>query len=92
MHEGNFFLDTEEKMCLIDFASVALLLESFGDYALAGWDPFIKKVADCLNWPTHNHKSMGRALEFLQMMSDETLGTFICTPARILTSIRDRSQ
>jgi hypothetical protein len=49
MHESHVFLDTEEKMCLIDFPSVALLPESLAHYTLAGWDSFVKKVADCLN-------------------------------------------
>ena len=79
MHEGNFFLDMEEKMCLIDFASVALLPESFANLAVRRRDPFVKKVAACLKWPTYNIKSMGRAMELLQTIANKTLGMFICT-------------
>ena len=91
MHEDNFFLDTEGKLCLIDFESVALLPESFGNCALASSDPFVKKVADCLNWSTHNLKSMGTAMGLLTMIGDETLGTFICARYKILPTICDRS-
>jgi hypothetical protein len=91
MDESNFFLDTEEKMCLIDFNGVALLPESFANFNVSRKVPFVEKVADCLNWSTHNVKSMSKAREFLLMKGDITLGTFICTRYRILTNIRDRS-
>jgi len=74
MDESNFFLDTEGKLCLIDFQEVSLLPESFAAYAVWKRDPFVKKVAECLNWPTHNVKSMGSARGFLMTMSDITLG------------------
>jgi hypothetical protein len=88
----NFFLDTEEKVCLIDFDGVALLSESFANLTLKRRDSFVEKVADCMNWPTHDVKSMGRAIGLLQMITKKTLGTFICARDRILTTIRDRSQ
>ncbi|KIM41209.1 hypothetical protein M413DRAFT_445255, partial [Hebeloma cylindrosporum] len=60
--EGNFILDTEEKMCLIDFDSVAILPESFGNRFLASHQThFLLDVAACLKWPTHNVDSMVRA-------------------------------
>jgi hypothetical protein len=55
---------------------VALLPESFANPTLKRRDPFVKKVADCLNRPTHNVKSMGGAIGLLQMISNKTLGTF----------------
>jgi len=77
MHENNFFLDTEEKLCLIDFEGVALIPESSGNYALANRDPFVKKVADCLNRSSHNLKSTSTAMGLLLMIGDKTLGGFI---------------
>ena len=92
IHEGNFFLDTEDKMCLVDFGDVALLPESFGNFAMAWALPFIKKVAAYLDWPSHNFKSMSKARELLLMIGDPRLGTSICTRYRILPNIRDRSE
>ncbi|KIM41210.1 hypothetical protein M413DRAFT_445256 [Hebeloma cylindrosporum] len=74
MHEGNFFLDMEEKMCLIDFDGVALLPESFGNQFLASRMNFVQKVAAHLNWPTHNVESMGKAQVIIQMTGNKSLG------------------
>ena len=92
VHEGNFLLDTEDKMCLVDFGDVALLPESFGNYGMAWKLPFIEKVASYLDWPRDNVKSMGKARGLLLMIGDPRLGTSICTRYRILPNTRDRSE
>jgi hypothetical protein len=79
MDESNFFLDTEENLCIIDFAEVALLSESFASYTMSNNNPFIKEVAKYFDLWTRNLKSMYRARELLLMISDRTLGTLICT-------------
>jgi hypothetical protein len=58
MDESNFFLDTEENMCIIDFAEVALLPESFASYTMPKNNPFANEVVKYSNLWTRNLKSM----------------------------------
>ena len=75
--EGNFFLDTEDKACLIDFHGVALLPESFGNYLMRRKFPFVWKAAECLD---RNATPMSKAREPLQAITgDRTPAMFICT-------------
>ncbi|TDL16482.1 hypothetical protein BD410DRAFT_902013 [Rickenella mellea] len=76
MDKSNFMLDKNGKVCMIDFEAVVVLPESLACYTLhATWDPFVRKVGECLDWTqSPNRKSMGRAGEILHMSSDRTLG------------------
>jgi len=76
MHEGNFLLDSNGKMCLIDFDLVGLLPESFVSWTMH-WDPesFAGAVAEYLDLPESlNLYSMSRAGGILIMIADRTLG------------------
>ncbi|KAG8894593.1 hypothetical protein FRB99_001110 [Tulasnella sp. 403] len=78
LHKGNFFIDKNGKMCILDFADIVLLPESFASYTVNGSsDPFVKGVAEYLKWPSSpNQASMSRARAILWMMSDIRLGEY----------------
>jgi hypothetical protein len=76
MDEGNFFIDNNGKMCILDFEQIGILPESFAKYTMyASRSAFVKNVAQYLDWPpSSNLKSMGRAGSILMMLGDSTLG------------------
>ena len=65
----------EGNTCLLDFEDVGLLPESFASYTMSGNEPFVKEVAEYLQWPaSRNLRSMGRIRSILVMIGDSTLG------------------
>ena len=86
MDESNFFIDTKDKMCMVDFEGVGLLPQSFASYTMHS-NAFAKEVASYLDWsPTLNLSSIGRAGQILKTSGDETLGMFISICRKILTN------
>jgi len=94
MDESNFFLDTNGKMCIVDFEDVGLLPESFASYTVhLVSDLFIREVAGYLDWSlSPNLHSMAVARAMLNMISDSTLGMSTSTWHRILINYGDRSE
>jgi hypothetical protein len=92
MDESNFFLDTNGKMCIVDFEMVGLLPESFASYTVhSKLDNFAREVAGYLDWsPSPNHYSMARAGVILNTVGDTTLGTSTSTRHRISINYGDR--
>lgn len=46
MDESNFLIDTDGKMCIVDFEAIGLLPQSFASYTVySKSNPFISKVA-----------------------------------------------
>jgi hypothetical protein len=85
MHERNFLIDTNDKMCMVNFEDVGLLPQSFAIFTMRNSDDFAKEVGSYLDWsPTPNLYSMTRAYAILQTSADCTLGTSISTCRRIL--------
>ena len=76
IHEGNFILDREARLCLVDFDTVGLLPKSFAVYTVkASGKPFAKSVAKYLpTWTSPNLASMDVAKGMLMMLADVTLG------------------
>jgi hypothetical protein len=92
MDESNFFIDTNGRMCVVDFENVGLLPEFFASYTVhVSSDPFVMEVAQYLDWPrSPNLDSMIRASVILRTISDPTLGTSTFSCHRILTNNGDR--
>jgi len=89
MYERNFLIDTNNKICMVDFEGVGLLPQSFASYTMhSGYDLFTKEIAGYLDWlPSPNLYSMARAKSNLIVLHDETLGMSISTCHRILTTV-----
>jgi hypothetical protein len=75
MDESNFFIDTNGKMCIIDFEDVGLLPESFASYTVhLRRNPFTSEVVKHLDWSVSpNLRSMARAGGILKASGNETL-------------------
>jgi len=76
MHESNFFFDTNNNMCTVDFEFVGILPLSFASYTLhSGKNTFAREVAKYLDWlPTSNLYSMARVL---WTIGNQTLGAYL---------------
>lgn len=79
MSPRNFLVDDNGRICILNFRDVVLLPESFATYTMhMSWDPFVKGVAEYLDWtPSPNEDSMKWARRLLVVMGDPTLGTSI---------------
>lgn len=77
MDESNFFVDTEENMCILDFENVGLTPQSFASYTMSTSDsPFASDVTKHSGRSASlNLYSMGRTGVILMMSTDTTLGT-----------------
>jgi hypothetical protein len=94
MDESNFLLDTNGKMCIVDFEDVGLLPQSFAKYTVhSEHSHFASEVARYLDWPrSSNLHSMAIAGGILNMMGDPTLGTSTSTRHGISINCDDRSE
>lgn len=78
MDKSNFFIDTDDKICMVDFEDVGLLPQCFASFTThCGSNPLTKEVAKYLDWsPSPNQYSMARAGAILNMMGDTSLGIY----------------
>ncbi len=79
MHESNFFFDTNNNMCMVDFELVGVLPLSLASYTLhSGKNTFAREVAKYLDWlPTSNLYSMAQVRGILWTTGNQTLGTYL---------------
>jgi len=53
MDESNFFLDTNDKICMVDFEDVGLLPQCFASFIISmywGSNPFNNEIVKYLDW------------------------------------------
>jgi len=76
MDKGNFFIDNNGKICILNFEQIGILPESFAQYTMyESRSAFVENVARYLDWPPpSNLESMARAGSMLMMLGDSTLG------------------